>query len=429
MKRFVLGAMGVGLAIASILFLMQSEWPERVEAPTSGIVAAAQDVAKSNAPVVPEKSAIDQDAPYFEACARQSLNDSECVGRLIWFKATGGNERFHTYTFQQRIGVLVDWYRVLRADQRDDRFRAWGIINDPMCCRPGDSDCPAKSMDETYGFDWCPGDDVLLKYVGKPGYVDPACGLRDAPLDLSDPHTRGGSVDPRHSPCDLRFGTSTGALGFRKFPNPRFDAAKWRNLNGGKLGTWDGFRHTMASTTGIPSDERVSKLAGRFRRAAVFDWHDVWIVPYRFRSAESAGRSGASALGKHQGPDRQSIHEDVRTFGLGHGAHQSRMANVRAPASRCNGHLGDFPRSGQQPRDDQRDHQFLATADIPRRARHQMAQSPQLRCRARRGQVLVRAGSRRQMLDQEHAKRRCDHRSDCRKTGDAAGRSSHPERR
>ena len=118
------------------------------------------------------------------------------MGRLIWYKATGGNDRFHTYTFQQRIGVLVDWYRVLRSDQRDDRFAAWGIINDPACCKPGDPDCPAKSPDETYGFDWCPGDDVLLKYVGKPGYVDPACGLKDAPLDPKDPHTKGGNARP-----------------------------------------------------------------------------------------------------------------------------------------------------------------------------------------------------------------------------------------
>ena len=38
--------------------------------------------------------------------------------------------------------------------------------------------------------------------------------------------------DQRQSACDLAFGTSTGALGFRKFPNPRFDAEKWRKING-----------------------------------------------------------------------------------------------------------------------------------------------------------------------------------------------------
>lgn len=68
---------------------------------------------------LPEASAVDQDAPYFEACAREGLNQSECVGRLIWFKATAGNDRFHTYVFQQRIGVLVDWFP--RTAQRSTR--------------------------------------------------------------------------------------------------------------------------------------------------------------------------------------------------------------------------------------------------------------------------------------------------------------------
>lgn len=226
---------------------------------------AASDVPVIAAPVQhptngqPEPTSVDQNAPYYEACAREGLSESACVGRLIWFKATGGNERFHTYAFQQRIGVLPDWFRVLRSDQREDRFQAWGIINDPSCCKPGDPNCPAKSLDETYGFDWCPGDDVLLKYVGKQGYVDPACSLKDAPLEGNDPHAPNGK-DQRHSACDLRFGTSTGALGFRKFPNPRFNPETWKKLNG-NMGTWAGFDKVMSSVTKVPSDERVSKLA------------------------------------------------------------------------------------------------------------------------------------------------------------------------
>ncbi|MGE0012129.1 MAG: cytochrome c [Azoarcus sp.] len=187
-----------------------------------------------------------QDAPYYEACARQGLNESECAGRLIWFKATAGNERFHTYVFQQRVGVLIDWFRVLRADQRDDRFRAWGIINDPSCCTPGSPNCPAKTLDETYGLDWCPGDEELLGYVGRQGYPDPACDFRDAPLRADDPHA---TTDQRQSACDLRFGTSTGALGIRKFPNPRFDKAAWQRLNG-SLGTWEGFNRPIAAAGG-----------------------------------------------------------------------------------------------------------------------------------------------------------------------------------
>jgi hypothetical protein len=253
MKRVLLIASALLIGIA--VYVIDTS-PGITQAPT----VPSAGTAPSFRPV-PEASVVDQDAPYIEACAREGLNDSACVGRLIWYKATAGNDRFHTYTFQQRIGVLVDWYRVLRADQRDDRFAAWGIINDPACCKPGEPDCPAKSPNETFGFDWCPGDDVLLKYVGKAGYVDPACGLKDAPVDRNDPHSKGGTIDQRHSACDLKFGTSTGALGLRKFPNPRFDLEKWRQVNGGNLANWDGFRKQMIKATSVPSDERVSKLA------------------------------------------------------------------------------------------------------------------------------------------------------------------------
>jgi hypothetical protein len=256
MKRMLFVALVVLLAVAGQWWIGGKG--AHANAPNQ---APANNTAATAAAPVPEHSSVDQDAPYLEACAREGLNQSECVGRLIWYKATAGNDRFHSYTFQQRIGVLIDWYRVLRADQRDDRFSAWGIINDPSCCKPGDPNCPAKGLDETYGFDWCPGDDVLLKYVGKSGYVDPACGLKDTPLDSSDPHTQGGKLDQRQSACDLKFGTSTGALGIRKFPNPRFEAKKWRETNGGKLAGWEGFDQKMLRKTNIPSDARVSKLA------------------------------------------------------------------------------------------------------------------------------------------------------------------------
>ena len=166
------------------------------------------------------------------------LTDSERAGAEIWFKATAGNERFFTYVYPQRFGVMVDWYRVLGTTIRDQRFNRWGLINDPDCCKPGDANCPAKSDDETYGFDYCPGDDVLLSYVGKDGYQDPACAFKDAKLAPDDPH---GQKDQRQSACDLRFGTSTGAMGIRKFPNPRFNKEQWRTVNKGRVGTWAGY--------------------------------------------------------------------------------------------------------------------------------------------------------------------------------------------
>ena len=161
--------------------------------------------------------------------SEQGLAPAELAGAEIWYQATAGSARFTTYTFQQRLGVLVDWFRILRADRAATRFYNWGTIHDPSCCTPGSAGCPAKSAEETYGFEWCAGDDRLLPYVGKTGYRDPAC-------DFKDP----GGLGDKQDPCDLRFGTSTGALGFRKFPNPRFNAERWRKVNGG-LGTWEGY--------------------------------------------------------------------------------------------------------------------------------------------------------------------------------------------
>lgn len=188
-------------------------------------------------PAVTEPRYDDQDQGF--RTAEAGLNDVEMAGAELWYKATAGTTRFTTYVFQQRLGVLIDWYRVLRADRHADRFATWGLINDPGCCMPGSPGCPAKSLEETYGFEWCPGDTELLKYVGKTGYRDPAC-------DFKDP----GGLGTKQDPCDLEFGTSTGALGFRKRPNPRFDAEKWRAINGGQLGTWNGFRQRVPSGKG-----------------------------------------------------------------------------------------------------------------------------------------------------------------------------------
>ncbi len=219
-------------------------------------------LAQAEAPEVPAKPVAEglpsaYVAPEFFA-GDAGLTDKERAGRHIWYFATAGNARFYSYTFPQRVGVLIDWHRVLRADQHDDRFKAWGLINDPGCCLPGSTNCPAKSLAETYGFEYCVGDDVLLKFVGKPGYRDPACDFKDAALDAKDIHSKEGKLDQRHSACDLAFGTSSGALGVRKFPNPRFDMDKWLKLNG-RLGSWDGYNKKLSGDA-KHSDARVSRL-------------------------------------------------------------------------------------------------------------------------------------------------------------------------
>ena len=169
-------------------------------------------------------------------CDDPAQTPEQRSGCKIWFFATAGNARFHAYVLPQRLPVLLDWYRVLNSRQRNDRFRAWGMINDPECCTPGAPGCPKKKLEETFGLDYCPGDDELLKHVGKAGYRDPACDFQDAPAAADDPHK-----GQRENACWLEFGTSSGMMGIRKFPNPRFDPEKWSKLNGGDLSTWKGF--------------------------------------------------------------------------------------------------------------------------------------------------------------------------------------------
>ena len=189
--------------------------------------------------------------------AKQDKNYSEQAraGRDIWFNATAFNDRFFTYSYPQRLGAAIDWFGILGADKKRDIFQAWGGIPDPDCCVPGSDNCPAKSLDETYGFQWCPGDDNLLQFVGKLGYRDPACDFKDATFNTSTPH---GPNDNRQNTCDLRFGTSTGMLGLRKFPNPRFNKDAWIQLNGSP-GSWEKYRKFLSDSSSDP-DSRVNLL-------------------------------------------------------------------------------------------------------------------------------------------------------------------------
>ncbi len=135
------------------------------------------------------------------AAGDTSYTPSERAGREIWFFATAFNDRFFTYSYPQRLGAAIDWFRILGAKYRDDLFQAWGAVPDPDCCVPGDAGCPARSLDETFGFPWCPGDDELLAYVGRNDYRDPACDFRDGPFNMSTPH---GPQDQRQSSCDFK---------------------------------------------------------------------------------------------------------------------------------------------------------------------------------------------------------------------------------
>ena len=86
------------------------------------------------------------------AAGEAGLTPSERAGREIWFNATAGNARFHTYVFPQKLGVLIDWYRVLRAEGAASASHL-GPDQRSRLLRARRADCPAKSMEETYGFE------------------------------------------------------------------------------------------------------------------------------------------------------------------------------------------------------------------------------------------------------------------------------------
>lgn len=180
----------------------------------------------------------DSSRAYYENPEARALHTrNEILGRDIWIKATGGNERFYGYVVSQRISDrAVNFWRVLSSKKRKSRFNDWGLMNDPDCCTPGETGCPKTSLAETFGMDYCPGDEALLASVGKSDYRDPACDLDSA--------IRGKNLGWQ-SACDLKFGTSAGAVGFRKFPNPKFDRVKWEKLNGADPANWDGFSNSL----------------------------------------------------------------------------------------------------------------------------------------------------------------------------------------
>ena len=194
--------------------------------------------------------------------------------------------------------------------------------------------CPAKSLDETYGFDWCPGDDELLKFVGKRGLPRPGVRLprraarpgrsaqaarRPAPVGV---RSRVRHVDRRARLSQV----SQSAL------RPRSAGEK---LNGG-----------LAQLGGLPQDDdpadrqvgRCARAPARRRldRAAVPDRHVVRLVPHRVRSARIRRRDPARPKWENiKGAIGNQYPRMSELLGLGDAAttrSSSRCSRTRGPA-------------------------------------------------------------------------------------------------
>ena len=210
----------------------------------------------------------------------------QCIGQTLWTFATGTSSRFHTYYTAQKTGVPGDYGLTFHTDDRAFRFKNWGLVNDPNCCVPrsgkgaNDGTCPDSvpfTKEDTYGFDYCPGDDVLLTYVGAKDKdytrVDPACNIGKLEERLGfgiRPNLLAGdTAQKRSDSCFLEIGTSAGAVGFRKFPNPRFDKEKWRKLNGGSMSSWINFSYRVPGNKGIPDYNKLAKGTMRLADGSV----------------------------------------------------------------------------------------------------------------------------------------------------------------
>ena len=98
--------LGFFSAAAVAVLAWFSHQPDTARATPAPAVATAQ-VLPSAAPAMPDAMPPYSDLGFH--AAETVLSPSARAGREIWFKATAGNARFHTYTFQQRITALIDW--------------------------------------------------------------------------------------------------------------------------------------------------------------------------------------------------------------------------------------------------------------------------------------------------------------------------------
>jgi hypothetical protein len=116
------------------------------------------------------------------------LSDDDVKGRVIWNLWTGDNASFWDWLSTHGFGT-ADLLKVVTSP-RDRRFEKYGLFNQPGFMRPAQPD--------PYGL-----------YVDVP---------REPRYDLD------GRIDTR------TYGRSSGIMGLRLFPNPKFDAAakaKW----------------------------------------------------------------------------------------------------------------------------------------------------------------------------------------------------------
>lgn len=189
------------------------------------------------------------------------LTRNEIFGRNAWMIWCAGNEGFWDWLGTQ-FG-FVDLLRLLDTRHRSTRFRDAGLINEPGMQQAG-----SPSEDE-FGL-WLdqPADPAVREWrrayartafrTGGGGAAQGSYGAQGPAQPDMTPrpgsgagegyagqagYGAGGAYDPRIPPPEI-YGLSSGVVGLRLFPNPKFDAAARRK--------WDAARY-YGSATGDPT--------------------------------------------------------------------------------------------------------------------------------------------------------------------------------
>ena len=246
-----------------------------------------------------------QDAQY---------SPSARAGREIWFFATAFNDRFYTYSYPQRLGAAIDWYQDSRGQEQARPLPGLGRDSRPGLLRSRRSELSGAE----------PRGDVRLPVVhGRRGASEvrrtrPAIAIPPATSRMrrSTQPRRTARSDQRQSPCDLLFGTSTGALGLRKFPNPRFDAEKWRKLNG-SLGSWDAYGKFLSGDQG-DGDSRTNRLFDGSIEPPFRIGMSCGACHISYDPAKPPADPSNPQVGEHRRPGRQSVQPHLADPRLGH---------------------------------------------------------------------------------------------------------------
>lgn len=114
------------------------------------------------------------------------LTEEEIQGRVLWNLWSGDNGGFWNWLVQHGFGT-ADLLKIV-ASPRDQRFQTYGVINQPGYTRPSTPDQNGLFIDVP----------------------------REAKYDFDS------RIDA------YTYGRSSGVMGLRLFPNPRFDPAKWK---------------------------------------------------------------------------------------------------------------------------------------------------------------------------------------------------------